>query len=122
VASVPLLATLLEFVFRARAQQPYAQLRALLDGSRLPARERAQLIAEIHLRHGDPAGAAAQWLAVCAEAPDARARFGLAQVAALSGMAQDAILLAEAALELDPAGHGARELITLVRSEAHSPA
>lgn len=118
VASVPLLATLLEFMFRARAQAPYAQLRALLDGSHLIARERAQLVAEIHLRHGDPAGAAAQWLAVCAEAPDARARFGLAQVAAATGNREDAILFAQAALELDGACTGARELIALLHHEA----
>jgi len=115
VASVPLLATMLEFMFRARAQGPYAQLRALLDGSQLDGRERAQLVAEIHLRHGDPAGAAAQWLAVCAEAPDARARFGLAQVAAATGAPQDAILFAEAALELDPSIDGAHELIALLQ-------
>jgi|SRR5579875_78451 len=118
VASVPLLATMLEFMFRARAQAPYAQLRALLDGSRLDARECVQLVAEIHLRHGDPAGAAAQWLAVCAKRPDARARFGLAQVAAASGMPEDAILFAQAALELDPAIPGPRELIELVRRES----
>ncbi len=123
VASVPLLATMLEFMFRARAQAPYAQLRGLLDGSHLAARERAQLVAEIHLRHGDPAGAAAQWLAVCAEAPDARARFGLAQVAAATGAHDNAILFAEAALELDPSLTGAGELIALLRrSAAGTPA
>jgi tetratricopeptide (TPR) repeat protein len=116
VASVPLLATMLEFMFRARAQEPYAQLRALLDGSQLDQRECAQLVAETHLRHGDPAGAAAQWLAVCAEAPDARARLGLAQVAAATGSPQDAILFAEAALELDPSITGATELIALLRA------
>ncbi len=118
VAGVPLLATMLEFMFRARAQTPYAQLRALLDRSQLPAREVAQLVAEIHLRHGDPAGAAAQWLAVCAETPDARARLGLAQVAAVTGRRDDAILFARAALELDPGFTGARELITLLQREA----
>jgi tetratricopeptide (TPR) repeat protein len=121
VASVPLLATLLEIMFRTRAQQPYAQLRALLDGSHLPPRERAQLVAETHLRHGDPAGAAAQWLAVCAEAPDARARFGLAQVAAATGAHENAILFAQAALELDPSFTGASELIELLRC-AEAPA
>jgi tetratricopeptide (TPR) repeat protein len=115
VASVPLLATMLEFMFRARAQQPYAQLRGLLDGSHLAPRERAQLVAEIHLRHGDPSGAAAQWLAVCAETPDARARFGLAQVAAATGAHEDAVLFAEAALELDPSLAGPGELIALLR-------
>jgi tetratricopeptide (TPR) repeat protein len=118
VASVPLLATLLEFMFQARAQQPYAQLRGLLDGSRLPARERAQLVAEIHLRHGDPAGAAAQWLAVCAENPDARARLGLAQVAAMTGRRENAILFARTALELDATCTGARELIELLQNAA----
>ncbi|HTU29381.1 MAG TPA: glycosyltransferase, partial [Solirubrobacteraceae bacterium] len=123
VASVPLLATMLEFMFRARAQEPYAQLRALLDSSRLPARERAQLVAEIHLRHGDPAGAAAQWLAVCAEAPDARARFGLAQVAAATGANDNAILFAQAALELDPSFTAASKLIDVIRrAQAGAPA
>ncbi|HET9094057.1 MAG TPA: glycosyltransferase [Solirubrobacteraceae bacterium] len=122
LGSVPLLATLLEFMFRARAQAPYAQLRALLDGSRLEPRERAQLVAEIHLRHGDPAGAAAQWLAVCAQAPDARARFGLAQVAAATGAPEDAVLFAQAALELDPSFPGPRELIALLQRSAGTPA
>jgi tetratricopeptide (TPR) repeat protein len=122
LGSVPLLGTLLEFMFRARAQAPYAQLRALLDGSRLEPRERAQLVAEIHLRHGDPAGAAAQWLSVCAHAPDARARLGLAQVAAATGAPEDAILFAQAALELDGSCTGARELIALLQNPAAASA
>ncbi len=118
IAGVPLLATLLELMLRAGQARQSEHLRMLLEGSRLPARECTQLTAEIHLRRGDLAGAAAQWLAVCATEPDARARLGLAEVAAAGGMPEDAVLFAQAALELDAHCLPARALLDRLTSGA----
>ena len=116
VASVPLLGTLMEIMLGAGAQEPFAALRGLLASSRLPEREQRELLAQTQLRHGRLAGAATEWLAVCAREPDARARLGLARVAAAQGMAQDATVLATAALELDPGCADARRLLDGLRA------
>jgi glycosyltransferase involved in cell wall biosynthesis len=82
-----------------------------LENSDVPTRQRRQLLGELYLRHGVLAGAAEQWMAVCAEQPDVDALVGLARVAAAHGEPQDAAIFANAALELEPENTAAAEIL-----------
>jgi hypothetical protein len=117
VASVPLLATLMELLLGAGALDAFHQLRGLLAASQLPVRDQRQLLAEAQLRHGHLAGAAIEWMEVCSERPDAPALLGLAEVALRQGMGADALTFATAALELDPGCEDARLIATQVAPE-----
>jgi tetratricopeptide (TPR) repeat protein len=112
IASVPLLATLMEMLLGTGATGAFQQLRQLLAASQLPAREQRQLLAEAQLRHGHLAEAAIEWMAVCSERPDAPALLGLAEIALRQGLAPDALTFAGAALELDPACEAAQAIAT----------
>jgi tetratricopeptide (TPR) repeat protein len=114
VASVPLLATLMELLLGAGALDAFHQLRGLLAASQLPVRDQRQLLAEAQLRHGHLAGAAIEWMEVCSERPDVPALLGLAEVALRQGMGADAVTFATAALELDPGCEDARAITTQV--------
>jgi hypothetical protein len=117
VASVPLLATLMELLLGAGALPAFHQLRGLLAASQLPVRDQRQLLAEAQLRHGHLAGAAIEWMEVCSERPDAPALLGLAEVALRQAMPADALTFATAALELDPGCEGARVIISNLAAE-----
>jgi tetratricopeptide (TPR) repeat protein len=111
IASVPMLGVILDLLLRGGDTERFAALAPALRGSRLPAREQRQLLAEMFLGQGMLADAGREWMAVCADAPDARALLGLARVAASAGMAEDAITFASGALELEPDCRPARELL-----------
>ena len=115
-ASIPLIAALLELTIRAGEGTQAQRLAALIERSRLAPREQAELVAEIHRRTGNLAGAARLWLAVCAREPDARARLGLARVAAAQGLTEDAAVFCASALELDPGCADARALLAQLPS------
>ena len=117
VASVPLLATLMEILLGAGAMDAFGQLRELLAASQLPVRDRRQLLAEAQLRHGHLAEAAIEWMEVCSENPDAPALLGLAEVALRQAMPADALTFATAALELDPRCEGAAAIASRLAGE-----
>jgi tetratricopeptide (TPR) repeat protein len=117
VASVPLLATLMELLLGAGGIDAFHELRGLLAASQLPVRDQRQLLAEAQLRHGHLAGAAIEWMEVCSERPDAPALLGLAEVALRQGMGADALTFATAALELDPGCDAARAVISNLPAE-----
>ena len=70
----------------------------------------------MYLRHGLPARAASEWMAVCSDEPDVEALLGLAQVAAGQGMADDARTFAEGALELDPESDTAATMLAQLQT------
>ena len=74
----------------------------MLERSRPPRREQRELLAQMYLKHGLIANAA-EWMAACSQEPDVRSLVGLAQIAVVQGMTEDAVNFATAALELDPA-------------------
>ena len=69
------------------------------------------MLASMYLRQGFLASAAQEWMAVCADSPDARAWIGLAKVARRQQMPEQAIDFAQAALACDPENDEARQLI-----------
>jgi glycosyltransferase involved in cell wall biosynthesis/Flp pilus assembly protein TadD len=109
-AAVGLLGAVLESLLRVEQFTAFEQLVGLLRASELAEREQRELLATIYLRRGFVASAAQEWMAVCEAAPDARALVGLARVARLQGLGEDAALFARRALELDPDNATARKL------------
>ncbi len=96
------LAALLDTLLRAQDFTAFETLAALLAQASIDPRERRELLAEMYLRRGYTASAAEEWMAVCAEQPDAAALVGLARVAQASGMQREAAEFAAAALECAP--------------------
>ncbi len=119
-AGVPVLAVILQTLLGAGDVERFGALLPALRGSALPAREQHQLVGEMCLETGRLAQAAQEWMAVCAERPDARALLGLARVAVAHGMAADAVNFASGALELEPGSTAARELLARLGAPAPS--
>ncbi|MGH2856443.1 MAG: glycosyltransferase, partial [Solirubrobacteraceae bacterium] len=111
VAAAPLLGVLLQNLLRAGDGERFTALLPALEGSRLDARERRELLATMYLAHGLLGPAAQEWMAACGEGPDARALVGLAQVAQHHGAGEDALTFARGALELEPACQAALDLV-----------
>ena len=63
------------------------------------------------MRRGFLKSAAEEWMAVCSERADARALVGLASIAAVQGLGDDATIFATEALALDPGSATARALL-----------
>jgi glycosyltransferase involved in cell wall biosynthesis len=114
VAAAPLLGWILETLLRARSFKEFELLLPALEGSELPIRHRRELLGEIYLRHGFLASAAKEWMAVCAEQPDAGALVGLARVATAHDQPHDAAIFATGALELEPDNIDAAEILAHV--------
>jgi tetratricopeptide (TPR) repeat protein len=110
-AGVPLLGVVLDMLLAAGDITRFEALAPVLTHSRLEVREQHELLASMYLTHGHAARAASEWMAVCSEAPDARALVGLARVAAGQGMLDDAATFAGGALELDPESGDAAALL-----------
>jgi Tfp pilus assembly protein PilF len=108
---VALLAVILEDLLARRQFETFQALVPLLASSELAQREQRQLLAEIYLRGGFLASAAGEWMAVCQQAPDARAFIGLAHVAQAHGTPADAATFAAQALALEPGNEAALELV-----------
>jgi tetratricopeptide (TPR) repeat protein len=100
LASIPRLLAMLETLLLAQDFEGFERLLGLLARSSLPERERRELLAELYLRCGFHSSAAEEWMAVAGTAPDARAMLGLARVAMVRAMPQEAEQFAAAALEL----------------------
>jgi len=73
----------------------------------------------MYLRRGFLDSAGEEWVAACQEdGPDARALFGLAQVAAGRGLLEDAQTFAEETRTLDPSHDGAGRLLDALAAAA----
>ena len=121
LASIPLLSSILEALLRVQEFTAFETLVALLERSDLIGRERRELLAGIYFRRGFLASAAQEWMAVAAQAPDARALLGLARVAKCQGMEQDVAVFAAEALRLDPGCADARALLDRASVEFAAP-
>ncbi len=117
-ATVEPLTAMLDTLLRAHDFEAFEGLLGLLQSTPLPPRERRELLAELYLRRGFAASAAEEWMAVCAERPDARALLGLARVAAARGLGREASDFAAAALAEDPRCEAAAALLSQARAEA----
>ncbi len=122
VAGVPILAVALEALLAAGDVPRFNALLPALAASRLERREQRELLGELFLSHGLLAQAAQEWMAVCAEEPDARALIGLARVAERSDMPEDAATFATGALELEPHSPAAQELLARLPDPAGAAA
>ncbi len=116
VGGATLLKEILETLLRARSFQQFELLLPALENSDLPTRQRRELLGEIYLRHGFLASAAKEWMAVCADRPDAGALLGLARVAVASHQPQDAAIFASGALELESGNVAAAEFLARVQT------
>jgi glycosyltransferase involved in cell wall biosynthesis len=116
--AVGLLGTILEALLRVHDFTAFEVAVKLVERTPLPARERREQLAELYLRRGFLASAAEEWMAICAETPDARALFGLARVAERQGMAADAVQFAQAALLQEPGHEAAARLLGRVQAIA----
>jgi tetratricopeptide (TPR) repeat protein len=118
VAGMPVLTVILETLLGAGDGDRFNALLPALSASRLERREQRELLATMFVSHGLLPQAAQEWMAVCAEQPDARALIGLGRIAERSGMAEDAATFAAGALELDPQSAAARELLARLPAPA----
>jgi tetratricopeptide (TPR) repeat protein len=105
------LASLLEEMLAIHALHAFERLLPLLEARSPIVRDRRELLACMYLRQGFLASAAEEWMAVCADSPDARAWVGLAKVAMLRQMPEQALDFAQAALACEPGNEEARLLI-----------
>jgi glycosyltransferase involved in cell wall biosynthesis len=114
-----LLALTLEALLRVHEVDAFAELLPLVERLGLARRERRELLASIYLRRGFLDSAGEEWVAACQEdGPDARALFGLAQVAAGRGLLEDAQTFAEETRTLDPSHDGAGRLLDALAAAA----
>jgi hypothetical protein len=111
VAAAPLLGAILETLLSTQDFKTFELLVGLIEHSALPEREQREMRASMYLRVGLLAQAAQEWMAICESAPDGRALVGLARVSAAHGAAEDAVVFATEALNLEPTSAAARELL-----------
>ncbi|HET7047124.1 MAG TPA: glycosyltransferase [Solirubrobacteraceae bacterium] len=111
VAATPLFGAILETLLSAQDLKTFELLVGLIEHSALPEREQREMRASMYLRVGLLAPAAQEWMAICESAPDARALVGLARVSAAHGAAEDAVVFATEALNLEPTSEAARVIL-----------
>lgn len=114
--AIPTLEVMLEALLRVHDFEGFEVLLGALELTPLEPRERRELLAEMYLRRGFAASAAQEWMAVCEQEPDVPALLGLARVAAVRGMAQEAGEFAAAALARDPDNSLASSLLSQARA------
>jgi tetratricopeptide (TPR) repeat protein len=119
IESAALLALTMEALLRVEEIEAFAELLPLVDAVGIPRRERRELLGAIYLRRGFLESAGDEWVAACQEhGPDARALFGLAQVAAARGLLEDAQMFAEETRRLEPEHPGAGMLLDALAAAA----
>jgi tetratricopeptide (TPR) repeat protein len=111
VGATPLLGAVLETLLSSQDFKTFELLVTLIEHSALPEREQREMRALMYLRLGFLAPAAQEWMAICEMAPDHRAMLGLARVSAAHGVAEDAVVFATEALNLDPTSEDARQIL-----------
>jgi glycosyltransferase involved in cell wall biosynthesis len=114
LVAVPLLGVILEALLRVQDFTTFEALVGFLRASQLPPREQRELLAGLYLQRGFLQSAAIEWMAVCDESPDARALAGLAKVALLHGLPEDARTFAAEALNLDAGNAEAKAVLSRV--------
>ena len=90
--------------------EAFESLAGLWNTLPLPERDRRELLAGIYMARGFLDSAAEEWLAIAASEPTGPALAGLARVAHARGLADDARVLVDEALRLDPTIAEARAL------------
>jgi tetratricopeptide (TPR) repeat protein len=114
-----LLALMMEALLRVEEVEAFAELLPLVDALGIPRRERRELLGAMYLRRGFLESAGDEWIAACQEhGPDARALFGLAQVAAARGLLEEAQMFAEETRRLEPEHSGADLLLDAIAAAA----
>lgn len=117
LAHVPQFSPLMDAALRLGAADAFSELVGLLGETGITRRQHHELVAMTLLVRGLPELAADQWIeAVQHCGPDADAYAGLAEVARMQGLTDDAVTLAEEALGLD----GSHALAQRVLEAAHA--
>lgn len=107
--------TMLEALLRLEAFERFAELLPVVESVALPWRERHERLAAMYLRRGFLESAADEWVAVVQETgADVPALLGLAQVAAMRGMNDDAAIFVEEVQRLEPANPLASRILELI--------
>jgi glycosyltransferase involved in cell wall biosynthesis len=100
-AAAPVIATMLEALARLEDFDGFERLAATVETLALPWREQRELLASVYLRRGFHESAAAEWIGVVErQGPDERAMLGLARLAELQGLHDDARLMRDEAATL----------------------
>jgi tetratricopeptide (TPR) repeat protein len=100
-AAAPLLATMLEALARLEDFDGFERLAGVVEALALPDREQRELLAVVYLRRGFHESAAREWIGVVERhGADERALLGLARLAELQGLDEDAQLLRAEASQL----------------------
>ena len=102
-AAVPAITAMLDAALRLGAPDAFADLVAVLEETGVARRQQHEVLALTLLRRGLPEMAADEWIAAVQEdGADAAAFAGLAEVARVQGMLDDARTLATEALAIEP--------------------
>lgn len=106
---------MLEALLRLEAFERFAELLPIVESIALPWRERHERLATMYLRRGFLESAADEWVAVVQEAgADVPALLGLAQVAAMRGMHDDATVFVEEVKRIEPDNPVANRILELI--------
>lgn len=107
--------TMLEALLRLEAFDRFAELLPIVESVALPWRERHERLATMYLRRGFLESAADEWVAVVRETgADVPALLGLAQVAAMRGMNDDAAVFVEEVKKIEPSNPVADKILELI--------
>lgn len=116
-ASAPSGLTMLEALLRLEAFDRFAELLPIVESVALPWRERHERLATMYLRRGFLESAADEWVAVVQETgADVPALLGLAQVAAMRGMNDDAAVFVEEVRRVEPDNPVATKILELIEA------
>lgn len=106
---------MLEALLRLEAFERFGELLPIVEATALPWRERHERLASMYLRRGFLESAADEWVTVVQEAgADVPALLGLAQVAALRNMPDDAAVFVEEVKRLEPDNPVADKILELI--------
>jgi tetratricopeptide (TPR) repeat protein len=110
VESAPAALAALDRLLELQEFDAFETLVGLWNTLPLAERDRRELLAGIYMARGFVDSAAEEWLAIAAAEPTGPALTGLARVAHARGLAEDALVLVDEALRLDPTIEEARTL------------
>jgi len=99
--AAPLVATMLEALARLEDFDGFERLAGVVERLALPWRDQRELLAGVYLRRGFYESAAQEWIGtVERQGPDERSMLGLAELAELQGLHEDAQLMRDEAATL----------------------
>ena len=117
-SSAPAALASLDRLLELQEFDAFESLAVVWHSSPLPERDRRELLAGVYMARGFLDSAAEEWLAVAAAEPTAPALAGLARVAHARGLADDARVLLDEALRLDPSSEEGRALRDVLAAAA----